>query len=359
MTTSEMPQNHMLGGSANPARNNPARNNLGANDPATNDPVLIDLANSALTLWDVPSDARVRLINLSENATFVVENDAGFKSILRVHRPGYHTRRAIECEIEWMVALGREGRVVTPPVIRGIDGNPVQTFGTPKLSNRYLVMFEFLAGEEPVPDQDLKGPFHQLGVIAAKTHLHSMRWQRPPDFERLCWDDAAVFGADANWGDWRDAVGVDAEVKRVLEACETLLCQRLATYGQGEGRFGLIHADMRLANLLVHHGQVRLIDFDDCGFGWFMYDFAAGISFMEDHVQVPALKDAWVEGYQTIRRLDDADLHEIDTMVMLRRMALLAWMASHAETPLAHSLAGHFAPVSAELAERYLAEKRL
>jgi len=46
-------------------------------------------------------------------------------------------------------------------------------------------------------------------------------------------------------------------------------------------------------------------------------------------------------------------------MVMLRRMALLAWTASHAETPLAQSLAGHFAPVSAELAERYLAEKRL
>ena len=110
MTTSEMPQNHMLGGSANPARNNPAMNDL-----AMNDPVLTDLANSALTLWDVPSDARVRLINLSENATFLVENDAGFKSILRVHRPGYHTRHAIECEIEWMVALGRDGGIVTSP----------------------------------------------------------------------------------------------------------------------------------------------------------------------------------------------------------------------------------------------------
>jgi len=44
---------------------------------------------------------------------------------------------------------------------------------------------------------------------------------------------------------------------------------------------------------------------------------------------------------------------------MLRRMALLAWTVPLSETPLAQSLAGHFSPVSAELADRYLSEKRL
>jgi len=29
---------------------------------------------------------------------------------------------------------------------------------------------------------------------------------------------------------------------------------------------------------------------------------------MEYHVQVPALKDAWVAGYQSMQHLDDADL---------------------------------------------------
>ncbi len=38
---------------------------------------------------------------------------------------------------------------------------------------------------------------------------------------------------------------------------------------------------MRLANLLIDGDRVTLIDFDDCGFGWFMYDFAAAISFFE------------------------------------------------------------------------------
>ena len=128
---------------------------------------------------------------------------------------------------------------------------------------------------------------------------------------------------------------------------------RLAKFGKGTERYGLIHADMRLANLLVHQDKPRLIDFDDCGFGWFLYDFATGVSFMEDHPQVPALKQSWVEGYRKVRDLSAADEAEIDTFVMLRRMALLAWIGSHREVEIAGELAPVFAEGTASLAESY------
>ena len=67
-------------------------------------------------------------------------------------------------------------------------------------------------------------------------------------------------------------------------------------YGQSAERFGLVHADIRLANLLVDDGHVRVIDFDDCGFAWFMYDFATTVSFMEDHPRVPELRDGVARG---------------------------------------------------------------
>ena len=111
---------------------------------------------------------------------------------------------------------------------------------------------------------------------------------------------------------------------------------------------------MRLANLLIDGGNTRLIDFDDCGSGWFMYDFAAGISFMEDHQQVPALRAAWLDGYQQIRPLSPADIAEIDSFVLMRRMALLAWTGSHAHTDQARAVAPHFAAGSAVLAAAYL-----
>ena len=317
-------------------------------------PALASLATEALALWDVPADAKPRLINLSENATYLITSDTGLRAILRIHRENYNAHRAIECELAWMAALSRDGGVETAPPIAGRDGRAIQKHGTTDLSPRHMVMFRFLEGREPDSDEDLVPAFRQLGGLAARAHLHVMSWDLPLPFERLVWDDEAVFGPNPIWGDWRDGPGVDDRIARVLCDAEALLRRRLAAYGRGTDRYGLIHADMRLANLLVDGGQTRLIDFDDSGFGWFMYDFAAGISFMEDHPQVPALRAAWLAGYREVRPLSEEDEIEIDSFVILRRMALLAWIGSHGDTDLAMSQAPHFATVTAQLAETYL-----
>ena len=87
-----------------------------------------------------------------------------------------------------------------------------------------------------------------------------------------------------------------------------------------------------------------------------MYDFAAAISFMEDHPQIPALREAWLEGYQYFRSLTTADVAEMDSFILMRRMALLAWVGTHAHTKQASAVASHFAAGSAGLAEAYLTQ---
>jgi Ser/Thr protein kinase RdoA (MazF antagonist) len=317
---------------------------------------LDQLANASLPLWPVPEGATARLINVSENATYLVE--AGdFRSILRIHRPAYHSRRGIEQELAWSQALAADRMVLTPPPIAGRNGALVQEGHHPDLPEpRFMVMFAFAPGRQPDENEDLAGPFERLGAIAARTHIHSQGWQKPSPLERLVWDADAVFGPTANWGDWRDAPNVTPEIRAVLEDAQVLVCRRLAAFGKNPDRYGLIHADMRLANLLIEGETTRLIDFDDCGLGWFLYDFATGISFMEDHPQVPALRQAWVRGYRSVRPLSDEEESEIDTFVMLRRMALLAWIGSHIEAPEPQAMAPHFAAGTAKLAKAYIAE---
>lgn len=310
------------------------------------------LASGALSLWDLPRPATARRINVSENVTYLVEAP-GWRSVLRVHRPGYHSRQAIECELAWSAALRDSGLVETPSVVPGRDGQGVQVWVGPGMP-RHLVMFEFVGGQQPDESDDLTDRFFELGQLAARTHLHSMVWRRPHPFERLTWDLDTVFGRDATWGDWRDAPNVTPEVRTVLDQVETVIRRRLQNFGKDASRFGLIHADMRLANLLIEPGRTHLIDFDDCGFGWHLYDFAAGISFMEDSPQVPALRDAWVQGYRSVRDLPAQDEAEIETFVMFRRLALLAWVGSHMEATEPQALAPDFARVSAELGARYL-----
>ena len=84
----------------------------------------------------------------------------------------------------------------------------------------------------------------------------------------------------------------------------------------GNLRFGLIHADMRLANLLVDGERTVLLDFDDSGFGWFLYDLAASLSFYETSPQVPALIRAWLTGYLEVRALKPEDIRMIDAMIL-------------------------------------------
>lgn len=313
------------------------------------------LANAALALWDVPADATARLINVSENATYLVEACNGYKAILRVHRESYHTRRAIECELAWLDALTDAETVTTPGYYTGKDGEAIQEAIAEGLSKpRFLVLFHFVEGVAPDESGDMSDGYEELGVIAARCHSQVLVWQKPPEFERLTWDVDTVFGLEPTWGNWRDGPEVTDNVLVVLEKVEATIRSRLARYGNAPSRFNLIHADMRLANLLIDKNGTRLIDFDDSGYGWFMYDFAASISFIEDDPRIPKLKARWLQGYRSVRPLSAEDECEIETFVMLRRMALLAWIGSHSEAPEPQALAAGFAATTARLGQTYL-----
>jgi len=111
---------------------------------------------------------------------------------------------------------------------------------------------------------------------------------------------------------------------------------------------------MRLANLLVEGPEVTVIDFDDCGFSWYMYDLGSSLSFIEDHPRVPEMIDAWVRGYRSEAPLSREDEAELPTFVLFRRLLLVSWIGSHAETTLAQEMGEEFTQISCELAEDYL-----
>ncbi|MBF0678943.1 MAG: phosphotransferase [Devosia sp.] len=310
----------------------------------------------AFSLWpQLAGHVRdAHLVNHSENETFRIDCDGGEPFMLRVHRPEYQTEISINSELAWLAALRRDTDLPISEPVAGRDGALLQNFETPAGEQRRGVLFRFIAGREPGPDEDLVPLFRTLGTYAARMHLHVMSWTPPAGFERQVWNAATILDVDGLWGDWRVTPGVDARVREVLDRLCVDLAQRLADYGTGADRYGLIHADMRLGNLLVEGSHISLIDFDDSGFCWFAYDFAAAVSFHETQANIPALKAAWVEGYQSVRALSGEDIAMLDAMVMLRRMALLAWIGSHAETNLAQTHMDGYAEGSADLAERFI-----
>ncbi len=309
---------------------------------------------TAIPLWPQLEGALPALINHSENHTFRLDVPGVDTFTLRVHRSDYQSARNIESELAWLSALHRDTSLSIPEPVAGGNGDLLQSFVTSDGVRRHAVLFRFIPGQEPTPDSNLVDLFRVLGDYAAHLHLHAINWRRPDGFARQAWNAATILDADGLWGDWRMAPGVTPEIRLLLDRVDASLWRRLGEYGTSPDRYGLIHADMRLGNLLVDGDSVSLIDFDDSGLCWFAYDFAAAISFHETHPSVPALKTAWLESYSAVRPLTAEDIVAMDCMVMLRRMALLAWIGSHSETRLAQTHMQGFAERTAELGERYL-----
>jgi Ser/Thr protein kinase RdoA (MazF antagonist) len=314
------------------------------------------IARDALRAYALGPDAELTLLNISENATYRVDDPAtGARTVLRVHRPGYHTRAAIASELAWVQALREDGAVRTPAVVPATDGNEIVIGHSRDGQRRHAVMFTWLPGTEP-PEDRLVEDFAELGAITARLHRHARGWQRPAGFTRLTWDYEHSIGATGHWGRWQDGIGVGAAEREQLGRLDDRLRDRLAAFGSGPERFGLIHADMRLANLLVDDGTVSVIDFDDCGFGWYMYDLGSSMSFIEHYPTVPEMIDSWVGGYRSEAPLTAAEAAELPTFVLLRRLLLVSWVGSHSDTELAQSLGAEFASVSCDLAEDYLSK---
>lgn len=315
------------------------------------------LAREATRLYDLPAGVSVDLVNLSENATYRVADPAtGRAWALRIHREGYHPPAAIRSELAWLIDLRRSGVVTTPVPVPGRDGAILQTARHEALpAGRNVVLFQWETGAEPGVNEDLRAPFEVLGEVTARMHLHVRQWQRPEGFERLTWDFDTALGERPHWGRWTDGMGVDAARRDLFGATVRLIGARLAAYGKGPERFGLIHCDLRLANLLVDGAAVKVIDFDDCGFSWFMYDAATPVSFYEHLPEVPDLIRHWIAGYRRVIDLPQADEDEIPTFVMLRRLLLVAWIGSHSETDLARSMGVTYTAQTEDLCRAYLA----
>jgi Ser/Thr protein kinase RdoA (MazF antagonist) len=307
---------------------------------------MTDLLRRALPIYGLAEDTPLTLLNRSENETWRAKD-----LILRLHRQGYHTKPEIASELAWLTALQDLPDLNTVRPVTGKQGLVTE------IGQRFIVAFAPIEGQELQPGDDLTRWFAPLGEITARLHLHARQWTPPQGFTRKRWDVETILGPNPHWGHWRQAQGLDATGETVLARATDHLAQQLNAYGTGTETFGLIHADLRLANLMVDGDTLTAIDFDDCGFGWWVYDLASALSFIETDPRLPDLIAVWVEGYTRIAPLRPEDRTMIPALIFLRRVLLTAWLATRADSDTARALGGTaYTQGTLDLAERYLTD---
>ena len=294
------------------------------------------LAEAALARYGI-SATRVVLLAHMENTTFRVETGDGARYLLRIHRttgsPFQPPRSVAEVrsELIWLRALAGEAGLAVPDPVPAVDGAPVTVVaveGVPEA--RICVLFRW--GEGRFFDAGLR-PSHleRVGRFIARLHDHASGFSPPAEFTR--WRRYDVSGEVGAYvvrvvGE-HCGTGAVAVVETVID----LVRQTERELGDGPEAFGLIHGDLHQENVLFERGGVRAIDFDDCGWGHYLYDLAVALSELRWRPDYDARRAGLLRGYRATRPLPVDDERHLEVFHGLRLLQLMLWFLDHREHP--------------------------
>jgi Ser/Thr protein kinase RdoA (MazF antagonist) len=305
---------------------------------------LITLVRAALTHWDL-TDADVALVKYRENVVFRVDGKDKDQPpyALRIHRHGYHDDAELNSELQWIRALGEHG-IEVPKVIPTRTGElfvRAQVDSVPE--SRQVDMFEWIEGSDlgETREQLMSDPpalarlYETIGELAARVHQQAVEWQRPAGFVRQAWDIDGLTGEQPVWGRFWELAALSREERALMERARSTVREQLHHYGYPPQRYGLIHADLVLENLLVDGERVRLIDFDDAGDGWHLFELATMLRFYIGNDLMPVVIDALVRGYRRQRPLADEELEQLPLFLLARVLTYVGWVHTRSDTEAA------------------------
>jgi Ser/Thr protein kinase RdoA (MazF antagonist) len=300
----------------------------------------VPAARQALAAFGVVP-AELRFVHVGENVTFrVTDARDGAPLVLRLHRPGYHDHAALCSEHVWTRALVAAG-IGAPEPLPTLDGAPFAAVDGPAAGERrWAGLARWVEGDlladamaRETEAAAVEGHLARLGAIMAALHAQATAWTPPPGFRRQRLDADGLLGPRPFWGPfWEHPVFSPGERALVL-ATRDRLHTALQRYGTSPQTFSLIHADLHPRNVLITADGAAVIDFDDAGFGWHLYDLAVALVWYQDEARFPALRDAVVRGYRSVRPLADADLALLPMFLLIRDMAQIGWYHERPELP--------------------------
>ena len=304
---------------------------------------ILSAAERALSLWPI-SAREIRLASRSENVVLKVTAQDDRCYALRIHRPGYNARDALNSEVVWEQALNQAG-ISTPAHIATREGAYYAGLSLAE-EHHDVGIIEWFPGEllsDRIMNADAdeaESYFADMGALLGRLHEHTAAWQPPETFTRRTWDADGLIGLDPLWGQfWASQALTPAQKKLCMEARESLHAE-LSQFSKDRSSYGLIHADLHPRNVLINGAIGRhtlsAIDFDDCGYSFYAYDIAVALGEFQDHPQADRLETALLAGYASVRKLPDL-ARQLRALVIVRQLITIGWMTARPEVvPRAH-----------------------
>ena len=282
----------------------------------------MNTAEKALTFWGLDG-ATVILVAARENTVFCVNHDQHYYA-LRLHRKGYRTNSELLAELDWMAMLDRAGLSVPTP-IAGLDGSHLQIVDEVQADVLTWLHGQTLDAALPKKDQTTrKTLFRQIGYDMARMHNAIDSWPQSVHCDRPAWNSEGLLGDTPLWDRFWENAALSTEQKTQFVAFREYAVDKLTTIAPTLD-YGLIHADLVPANILVSTDTLHFIDFDDGGFGFRLFEVATALIKHKVASDYNALSEALIDGYKSLRPLD---VKHLPFFLALRAATYVGWNIS-------------------------------
>jgi Ser/Thr protein kinase RdoA (MazF antagonist) len=241
------------------------------------------------------------------------------KLVLRVSPAGWRSWENLEAELDLLEYLW-EHKVCVPRAVQQSDGTRIQVLRAPE-GPRHAVLFTFVPGQPCVPE---KLDARRFGRAVARFHTLTDGYspnQALLRFEPEDMVDQPLARLEPLLPEGPQGFGYLTSIAPTLKQAACQLPREPSVYG-------ICHGDVNDGN--VHFfGQDRwaLLDFEYAGYGWRVFDIGTFYSNQLYQLgktgQARPILDAFLDGYQSVRTLSEAELDALDAFVILRQIWLM------------------------------------
>ncbi len=287
-----------------------------------------EIARNAIAQYDFKS-VKLKFLKHLENTTFKLSTEEG-NFLLRVYCGLQNTVQDIESEAKIIEYLRNCNKYQYQKPIYNCYHNFVSMVEAAE--SKPVSILSWI--DSPTIGHQVKdlSLFEKLGELLAYIHNQLADWQKPVDFHRPMFDADGLIGNDGAFGYANLGYRYfDRETVSLFELVYQRLIDFEAVTGKEKNVFGIIHGDLHLNNVILHQNSLIPIDFDDSGWGYYIYDLAVILVHYRGMTEYSEIKSNLLKGYRTIKELPVEIENKLSLFMAARYICLALFLAGKSE----------------------------
>jgi Ser/Thr protein kinase RdoA (MazF antagonist) len=293
------------------------------------------LAEVALVKYGL-TDAKLTFQHYEGNAIFRVDlPNAPATQVDDIFVPNRYNLRLLsmndpettEGELIWLAALRNETGLPVPEPVPSLDGKLLTTIASPGVPHgRVVSLMRWVDGQQ-LNAKSLR-PQHAKawGRLVDQLHKFAAGWTPPEGYKRFQCDWDGILGNGVLQEPVDELVAaMPPKYREPFESVSAETQTAMETLGKGPDVYGMVHIDMYLENVLFKGGEPRIIDFEDCGFGYYLYDLSIIFSQWMWQPEMDWFRPVFLEGYTATHILPDEQIKYLDLFIATRFADFTLW----------------------------------